>query len=196
MFDSLLRMHLGPVKEELAELQEGVEAGRRQGNNLIQKGVIASAPGGTRVIVDLGENKTPPIQFLVPAAGVTSTYRCPSPGEIAIVLNFGAGDGFDSCIALCGLASTAFPLASDNPAEVVTKFGDSAYTRVNVETGAMEVCAKGGVTFVDTPFVKNQDGDVADKVRTMADDRKIYDGHNHPGDSGGTTGSPNQKQGG
>ena len=39
-------------------------------------------------------------------------------------------------------------------------------------------------------------GEIKDRCnsdgRTMEDMRNIYDGHTHPGDSGGTTGAPNQ----
>ncbi|MCS2168030.1 hypothetical protein [Scandinavium manionii] len=192
----LLKQMLAPVHDALAELQEAAEDNRRQGNNLICKGVVKSAPGGKTVIIDIGENTTPPIPFMLPAAGVTSHYRCPSPGEIAIVLNFGTGDDFSSCVALCGLFSDSFPLPTENPDEVLTVFGGKAYTKVDIPSGKMTFHAAGGVEFVNTPEVKNTDGEMADKVRTMSGDREIYDGHDHQGDSGGKTGSANQKQGG
>jgi phage baseplate assembly protein V len=47
----------------------------------------------------------------------------------------------------------------------------------------------GGIT---TPGDISAGGNVADGTRSMAGDRGIYNGHNHPGDSGGTTGGPNQ----
>ncbi|WMY72722.1 hypothetical protein RHD99_14700 [Buttiauxella selenatireducens] len=194
--NGLLKRMLAPVHEALAGLQEAAEDNRRQGNNLICKGVVKSAPGGTRVVVRIGENTTPPIQFLVPAAGVTSHYRCPSPGEIAIVLNFGTGDNFDSCVALCGLCSDSFPFPTDNPDEVMTAYGEKAYTKVDIPSGKLTIHAAGGVEFVGTPEVKNTEGEIADKVRAMSLDRVIYDTHDHPGDSGGKTGAANQKQGG
>ncbi|WP_202303710.1 phage baseplate assembly protein V [Dryocola clanedunensis] len=193
---ALLKQMLAPVHEALAGLHESAEDNRRQGNNLICKGVVKSAPGGTKVVVEIGENTTPPIQFLVPAAGVTSHYRCPSPGEIAIVLNFGTGDDFSSCVALCGLFSGSFPFPTENPDEVLTVFGDKAYTKIDVPSGKMTIHAAGGVEFVNTPEVKNTDGEMADKVRAMSGDRAIYDGHNHTGDDGGNTSTPKQKQGG
>jgi phage baseplate assembly protein gpV len=188
-------MMLAPVHEALAELQESAEDNRRQGNNLINKGVVVSSDG-KRVVVNVGENRTPPIQFMVPAAGLTSTYRCPSAGEIALVLNYGTGDNFQSSVALCGLFSDAFPFPTDNPDEVVTAYGENAYQKVDVTSGKMTFHAAGGVEFVDTPEVINRDGEIADQVRSMSGDREIYDGHDHQGDSGGKTGSANQKQGG
>ncbi|RNM16923.1 phage baseplate assembly protein V, partial [Dickeya undicola] len=34
--------------------------------------------------------------------------------------------------------------------------------------------------------------EITDKTSTLSHVRDIYDSHNHPGDSGGTTGAPNQ----
>jgi len=42
--------------------------------------------------------------------------------------------------------------------------------------------------------IESTAGEVKDRVRTLAADRQIYNGHTHPGDSGGTTGAPNQSQ--
>jgi phage baseplate assembly protein V len=46
---------------------------------------------------------------------------------------------------------------------------------------------------IQTPGdIQSTGGEVSDQVRSMAADRDIYNGHTHPGDSGGTTGAPNQ----
>ena len=42
--------------------------------------------------------------------------------------------------------------------------------------------------------IHSTDGEVIDQVRAMSGDRTIYNGHIHPGDSGGTTGTPNQQE--
>ncbi|MAZ33376.1 MAG: baseplate assembly protein [Thalassospira sp.] len=39
----------------------------------------------------------------------------------------------------------------------------------------------------------NADGDVRDHTGTMQGMRDTYNGHSHPGDSGGSTGTPNQR---
>jgi phage gp45-like len=53
------------------------------------------------------------------------------------------------------------------------------------------------VTFVNAPTVTMDGnlkvaGDVSDKNGSMQEMRDTYNGHTHPGDSGGTTGDPNQ----
>lgn len=48
---------------------------------------------------------------------------------------------------------------------------------------------------ISTPGdIESTGGDVKDSVRSMAADRGIFNEHTHPGDSGGTTGAPNQQQ--
>ncbi len=57
MLEGLLRMHLAPIHEALAELHDAAEENRRQGNNLIAKGVVESVVEGRRIVVAIGENK-------------------------------------------------------------------------------------------------------------------------------------------
>ncbi len=57
-----------------------------------------------------------------------------------------------------------------------------ASTKVRLEAPLLEVT--GDIT---------AGGDITDSVRSMAADRDIYNDHTHPGDSGGTTGTPNQE---
>lgn len=48
---------------------------------------------------------------------------------------------------------------------------------------------------IQTPGdIQSTGGEVKDKMRAMSADRTIYNGHTHPGDSGGTTGAPTQQQ--
>lgn len=50
-----------------------------------------------------------------------------------------------------------------------------------------------GATRVDIDADLHVTGDIYDGTRSMAADREIYNGHTHPGDSGGTTGAPDQE---
>lgn len=48
---------------------------------------------------------------------------------------------------------------------------------------------------IQTPGdIHSTGGEVKDRVRAMSADRTIYNGHTHPGDSGGTTGATTQQQ--
>lgn len=47
---------------------------------------------------------------------------------------------------------------------------------------------------IATPGDIESGSNIKDRVRAMAADRLIYNGHTHPGDSGGTTGAPNQQE--
>ncbi|AXY86115.1 putative tail protein [Escherichia phage vB_EcoM_IME392] len=57
---------------------------------------------------------------------------------------------------------------------------------------ALEIIAKEHIK-LDTPLVDGT-GEIKDKVRKMSEDRAIYNGHDHVGDSGGSTSPPNSKQ--
>lgn len=84
---------------------------------------------------------------------------------------------------LKGLAKGEVALYTDEGDKIVLKRGRviemTAGTKVRMVTPLLEVT-----------------GEVKDRCdtggRTMSSMRQIYDGHTHPGDSGGTTGTPNQ----
>ena len=48
---------------------------------------------------------------------------------------------------------------------------------------------------IQTPGdIQSTGGEIIDQVRALSADRSIFNSHTHPGDSGGTTGAPNQQQ--
>lgn len=182
---------LAPIYDRLAELESALESGARQGRNAIQLGTVAKVVNGRRVVIAIGKASTPAIKWFALWAGDVIEYRCPSVGEMALVLNYGSGDNNQSSIALVGIPSDAFPLPADDPNLVHQKIGSLASLTWNKETGGLKITAPGGVEW-DTPLVSCT-GDIKDKVRTMAEDRDIHNGHDHPhGDP--TVGKANQKQ--
>ncbi|QSV44409.1 phage baseplate assembly protein V [Geobacter benzoatilyticus] len=84
-----------------------------------------------------------------------------------------------------------------------------AATKVQLDTPLTECTGNlnvnGGITClgtygstggkIQTPGdIESTGGEVKDQVRAMSADRSIYNSHTHPGDSGGTTGTPTQQQ--
>lgn len=114
MFDAILRIHLAPLIERLAELETEIEDLRRRGENYNRIGIVVAVnPGARRCQVSHGELRTPWIKYFNPAAGEISETRHPSVGEECLLINFGGGDGSAQSVALCGIESGAFPGVSD-----------------------------------------------------------------------------------
>ena len=192
MFEQMLRGYLSPIYDRLAELESSQESGARQGRNAIQLGTVAKVVDGRRVVMAIGKARTPAIKWFALWAGDVIEYRCPSVGEMALVLNYGSGDNNQSSIALVGIASDQFPFPVNDPNVVHQQIGPLASLTWSKDSGTLLVTAPGGTTFL-TPTLDVPEGDVSDKVRTMAADRIIYNGHDHPhGDP--TVGPVNQKQ--
>ncbi len=113
MFDTLLRIHLAPLIERLAELETEIEDLRRRGENHNRIGTVTAVdPAAALCRVSHGELLTPWIKYFNPAAGEVSETRHPSVGEQCLLINFGAGDGSAQSVALTGIPSGAFPAVS------------------------------------------------------------------------------------
>lgn len=114
MFDAILRVHLAPLIERLAELETEIEDLRRRGENHNRIGTVAEVdPAAGRCRVSHGELLSPWIRYFNPSAGEVSETRHPSAGEQCLLINFGAGDGSAQSVALTGIPSGAFPPVSD-----------------------------------------------------------------------------------
>lgn len=190
MIEQMLQHYLQPVYDRLSELESAQESGSRQGRNAIQLGRVAAVVDGKRVVIAIGKAKTPAIKWFALWAGDVVEYRCPSVGEMALVLNYGSGDNNQSSIALVGIPSDKFPLAVSDPNLVHQQIGSLASLTWDKAAGKLEVVAPGGIKFL-TPLLDVPEGDVKDKTRTMQGDRDIYNGHDHfHGDP--KTSTPNQ----
>lgn len=180
-------------------------------HNLIRLGTISEIDHGElgvrppRVRVKSGDLLTGWLPWIVVRAGTTADWDPPTVGEQVLVLSPG---GDTACgIALSALYRTEHAAPSDNPDLFVRTFPDGAriqYDHKNhvaditlppsatlnvVSDGGMNIT--GNVTITGSLYATEE---VSDGVRSMAADRAIFNSHNHPGDSGGTTGNPNQQQ--
>jgi phage baseplate assembly protein V len=113
MFDSLLRLQLGPIIERLAEMETEFEDLYRRTDSLCRVGVCQEVdPVGNTCRVRHGELLTPAIRFFNPSAGGQSESRIPSVGEQCLLLNHGGGESSAQSVALFGLNSNQFPPVS------------------------------------------------------------------------------------
>lgn len=178
MIEQMLQSYLQPVYDRLTELESSQESGARQGRNAIQLGRVASVVDGKRVVIAVGKASTPAIKWFALWAGEVIEYRCPSVGEMALVLNYGSGDNSQSSIALVGIPSDAFPLPVNDPDLVHQQIGPLASLTWRKSDGYLTINAPGGTKLI-TPLLDVPEGDIKDQVRTMAADRDIYNDHDH-----------------
>jgi len=104
---------LGPFMDRLMELERHVEDLQRRTDSMIRVGVCKSVEPETGLcVVEHGELRTPQIRYMHPSAGEQSEARHPSIGEQCVLLNFGAGENGTLYVALFGLPTTLYPMAS------------------------------------------------------------------------------------
>lgn len=115
MFDELIRRHLAPLVERLAELESELEDLRRRSENHARIGVITEVDPAGLCKVSHGDLMTPGIKWFNPSAGNVAETLIPSVGEQCVLINYGGGDGGAHTVALRGLTSDAFPPASVEP---------------------------------------------------------------------------------
>lgn len=116
MFGAILRVALAPLIERLAELEAEVEDLRRRSEGHNRIGTVSAVdPATGHCQVSHGDLQSPMIKYFMPAAGEVSEARHPSVGEQCLLLNYGGGDGSAQAVALLGLPTAAFPIASTVP---------------------------------------------------------------------------------
>jgi len=138
MFDAILRVHLAPLIERLAELETEIEDLRRRAENHNRIGTVAAVdPAAGRCRVSHGELLSPWIRYFNPSAGEVSETRHPSEGEQCLLINFGAGDGSAQSVALTGIPSGAFPPVSDRGELHRRTYPDGTETAYDHESHAL-----------------------------------------------------------
>ncbi|HGS4936997.1 TPA: phage baseplate assembly protein V [Vibrio parahaemolyticus] len=185
VIEMLVREMLSPYLERIEELSGEVEEVRRRLQMMIRLGTVSKVHDSNQLIkVKHGDLETPYIKWFAESAGRVKRYRCPTKGEQAIILNFGGGNTGSQSIALVGIDSSNFPFPADNPAQVVTAYGDKCAEIWDMDAGTLTLKAQELIK-LDTKLVHatkdiHADGEVSDHTRTMQEDRDIYNEHVHP----------------
>ena len=146
LIEAMVRDMLQPYLDRIEELSEETEDLRRRLQSIIRLGrVIAVHESGNLIKVQHGQLKTPFIRWFAYAAGETSDYRCPSVGEQAVLLNYGAGNNGTQTVALIGLFSDDFPAPSNDPNEIVRCYPDGSLVSYHAKNHLLKVEVKGDV---------------------------------------------------
>ena len=162
LIEAMVRDMLQPYLDRMEELSEETEDLRRRLQSIIRLGrVIAVHESGNLIKVQHGQLKTPFIRWFAYAAGETSDYRCPSVGEQAVLLNYGAGNNGTQTVALIGLFSDNFPAPSNDPNEIVRCYPDGSLVSYHAKNHLLKVEVKGDVVVnVDKTAKVKAGGDV------------------------------------
>lgn len=162
LIEAMVRDMLQPYLDRIEELSEETEDLRRRLQSIIRLGrVNAIHESGNLIKVQHGQLKTPFIRWFAYAAGETRDYRCPSVGEQAVLLNYGAGNNGTQTVALIGLFSDDFPAPSNDPNEIVRCYPDGSLVSYHAKNHLLKVEVKGDVVVnVDKTAKVKAGGDV------------------------------------
>lgn len=187
-----LLKRMAALQKQVEWLTEELASTNRRLENIIRLGTVAQANADT-VDIQTGANLAKGAPFFVPAAGRVKHYRRPSVGEQCILINLGSGDNLNNAVALMGLRSNLYPFPTLKENEVMTDYGGGMKEVYDLDKGKLVASYPGGVE-VYAPNFKNH-GEITDAVRSMSEDREIYNKHDHlsPETSAPTT-MPRQKQ--
>lgn len=198
--EQLISNKTQPLADQLVEMSDEIEELNRKLNQIIRFGKVSEIHESNKLIkVQHGPKRfTPFIKWFTLASGDMHNYRCPTKGELALLLDISSGVS-GQYLALCGWESDEFPFPISNPKQAVTQFGPlkmlwdtekeeitlSAPGKIKIDTPILE--ANDNLEFVVPKLLKvitellEGTGDVADQVRTMGEDRELYNAHdNHP----------------
>ncbi len=178
----------------------------QQVSNLIQLVTVVAVDTETATIQVLLRDDTQLwVPWIASRAGSVRHWSAPVIGEQLLLL-CPAGDT-EQAIAIPALYQDDFPAPGDDPNQHLTIYSDGARIGYNDKThhlyaqlpeeGTTELISRGGITITGDITVNGSlqaTGDIADGKSTLQANRDVFNNHTHPGDSGGTTGSPNQQQ--
>jgi phage baseplate assembly protein V len=187
-------------------LEQGDELEELRGNtaNLIRLAVVDKA-SKTTVDITTGDNEVKDVPFFVFCSGKVSHYRRPSKGELCLLINLGSGTNLNNAVALMGLPSTQYPAPTTNENEVMTDYGNGMTELYNIENGKLVAKYPGGYEIhADSKQIGNQqiEGDtkqkgnieatkeISDGVRSMSEDRNLFNAHDHVCSGPGSPSSP------
>lgn len=191
--------------------------------NIIRRGIIHSVqPGGVpKCRVSIGEITTAWLPLCQGFSGTNRTDSNPyAVGDAVTVISEG-GD-LNNGRVFPGWNTGQMPVPEGSDDEHITRYGDGteirydraahALTLTIAQGGTYKIVGKGtlegpveitdtltvqGVTQINAnTFIQGDlsaSGELSDGKGTLDRVRQVFDSHDHPGDSGGMTGKPNQK---
>ncbi|WP_407321761.1 phage baseplate assembly protein V [Dickeya ananatis] len=170
---------------------------QRSLSNLLARAVVTGLNTATKCqmlqIKMMADELKTDIEHIEPY-GFTSA---PHAGAEAIAVYMDGDRSHGVVLAVCdrryritGLQAGEVAIYTDEGDSVILKRGRV----IEATTQTFIVNATEKMT-VNTPLLEVPAGDISDKKSTLQSVRNTFNSHNHPGDSGGTTGSPNQTMG-